>query len=72
MSAPPADSISSAIDHNVFAVYKLTFIRCYKQNQIYNLLRLSSLPATPYRLNTAARSDCDCKGVSPCLCVVAS
>ena len=35
------------------------------------LTRPCSLPATPYRLNTAARSDCDCKGVSPCLCVVA-
>lgn len=30
-----------------------------------------SLPATPHRLNTAARSDCDYKGVSPRLCVVA-
>ena len=27
------------------------------------LTRPYSLPATPHRLKTAARSDCDCKGV---------
>lgn len=33
------------------------------------LTRPCSLPATPHRLNTAARPDCDCKGVSPRLCI---
>ena len=35
------------------------------------LARPCSLPATPHRLNTAARPDYDCKGVSPRLCIVA-
>lgn len=33
--------------------------------------RPCSLSAAPHRLNTAARPDCDCKGVSPHLCIVA-
>ncbi len=37
---PPAHCISAAVDHNVFAVYKLAFVRGDKQTQVDDLLRL--------------------------------